>query len=1090
MLRAEGRRLDAVTQCRKPVASGDFPTPDAILPPRGGFPVRAISGPTRPPHPRPASHKEHPLHLLSVFSLRNRALIALVTIVVGGLRRRRADEPQAGAHPVALAPAARDRHDATRAPRPRSSTTTCRRPIETAIQGVAGLEVTTATSQHQLSRSITAVVHLRHQPRHRRAEDPAGDQPHQADAARRRRPAGAHRQPRRPARSSRSPSRATSPTQDLAAADRTTRRSPTSASSTGVATRACSARSAQRVTITPDADEARWPRASTTRRSATRSTPTARCCPRARSPRTARPSRCRPATRARLDRRHRRAAAARCARGGTLQPTIGDVATVELDRRPGHRHLARQRRAVASRSRSRRRPTATPSTCLEARHATHPAELEDDLGGDTQFTVVFDQAPFIEQSIDSLATEGLLGLVFAVLVILVFLLSIRSTLVTAISIPTSVLITFIGMQAAGYTLNILTLGALTIAIGRVVDDSIVVIENIKRHLATLGARPARRAITRRPCARSPAPSPRRPITTVAVFLPIAFVGDITGELFRPFALTVDHRARRVAVRLADDRAGARLLVPAAPKSADDRAAPAAARSDAHERRAASTPTRPAARVPAGHPAGRSSARVVTLARRRSLVLGRHRAPLRPLLKTNFLGRQRAEHADRHADAAARHEPRRAGHGGARRSRRRSLGIDGVETVQLSIGSSGNSLARGLRRAAAARSRTRSRPTPTPTRTRCRATCATRLDGARRRRRHLARGRRAGFASSDIEVDITAERRATCETAADAILDDGARTSTSVAQATSNLSATQPYIAVDGRPRRRPRRPGSARSPSAASSPRRCSRARSARSSIDETTARRSTSQTHGRRRRRSHELEDVRRSRPRRALVPLIDARDRRGGRRARERSRPIKGVRSATVTRHARRATTSARPSPSVAGASPTADLPAGATATLGGVDLAAGRRVLAARPRAARRDPDRLRRHGRDVQEPAAAAAAARVGAVRGDRRDPAAARLGHPARRAVAHRRAHAHRHRRDERDRARRPRATSTASAGESVREAIVSTAPSRRLRPILMTALATIFALLPLGRRPHRARRVHLAAARDRRHRRPASRRRC
>src|SRR5690606_21993695 len=109
-------------------------------------------------------------------------------------------------------------------------------------------------------------------------------------------------------------------------------------------------------------------------------------------------------------------------------------------------------------------------------------DLEAALGGGTEFTIVFDQAPFIQQSIESLTTEGLLGLLFAVVVILIFLLSIRSTLVTAISIPVSVLITFIGMQATGYSLNILTLGALTIAIGRVVDDSIVVIENIKRHL--------------------------------------------------------------------------------------------------------------------------------------------------------------------------------------------------------------------------------------------------------------------------------------------------------------------------------------------------------------------------------------------------------------------------------------------------------------------------------------------------------------------------------------------------------------------------------------------------------------------------------
>ncbi|WP_414172812.1 efflux RND transporter permease subunit [Clavibacter tessellarius] len=162
-------------------------------------------------------------------------------------------------------------------------------------------------------------------------------------------------------------------------------------------------------------------------------------------------------------------------------------------------------------------------------------QLADDLGSNTRFTVVFDQAPFIEQSISSLTTEGLLGLVFAVLVILVFLLSIRSTIVTAISIPASVLITFIGMLASGYTLNIITLGALTIAVGRVVDDSIVVIENIKRHLSFTPDRlDAIRAAVREVAGAVTAST----ATTVAVFLPIALVGDITGELFRPFALTV------------------------------------------------------------------------------------------------------------------------------------------------------------------------------------------------------------------------------------------------------------------------------------------------------------------------------------------------------------------------------------------------------------------------------------------------------------------------------------------------------------------------------------------------------------------------
>ncbi|MCS5734616.1 efflux RND transporter permease subunit [Herbiconiux daphne] len=172
-------------------------------------------------------------------------------------------------------------------------------------------------------------------------------------------------------------------------------------------------------------------------------------------------------------------------------------------------------------------------------------QLESALPGAT-FTVVFDQAPFIQQSIESLATEGLLGLFFAVLVVFVFLLSIRSTIVTAISIPTSVLITFIGLQTANYTLNIITLGALTIAIGRVVDDSIVVIENIKRHLSTLDPRgltpkesgAARSALIVDAVREVAGAITASTITTVAVFLPLAFVGDTTGELFRPFALTV------------------------------------------------------------------------------------------------------------------------------------------------------------------------------------------------------------------------------------------------------------------------------------------------------------------------------------------------------------------------------------------------------------------------------------------------------------------------------------------------------------------------------------------------------------------------
>ncbi|WP_055478405.1 efflux RND transporter permease subunit [Sphaerimonospora mesophila] len=162
-------------------------------------------------------------------------------------------------------------------------------------------------------------------------------------------------------------------------------------------------------------------------------------------------------------------------------------------------------------------------------------ELTRALGEAAEVTVVFDQAPYIERSIEDLTTEGLLGLAFAVLIILVFLLSVRSTIVTAVSIPLSVVIALIALWAGDHSLNMLTLGALTIAIGRVVDDSIVVLENIKRHLG-YGTEKRQAILTAvREVASAVTAST---LTTVAVFLPIAFVGGMVGELFSPFAITV------------------------------------------------------------------------------------------------------------------------------------------------------------------------------------------------------------------------------------------------------------------------------------------------------------------------------------------------------------------------------------------------------------------------------------------------------------------------------------------------------------------------------------------------------------------------
>ncbi|MEY4558547.1 MAG: hypothetical protein RL024_705 [Actinomycetota bacterium] len=213
--------------------------------------------------------------------------------------------------------------------------------------------------------------------------------------------------------------------------------------------------------------------------------------------------------------------------------TIGDVADVVYEEAP-----------VTSIARTNGKPslavsiTKTPdANTVAVSHGVQDLvpELEAALGGDVTIVTTLDQAPFIEKSIKDLTTEGLLGLTFAVIIILIFLFSVKSTLITAISIPTSVLITFIGLQTADYSLNILTLGALTIAIGRVVDDSIVVIENINRHLSYGESRKKAVLTAVREVSSAITAST---ITTVAVFLPIALVGGLIGELFRPFAFTV------------------------------------------------------------------------------------------------------------------------------------------------------------------------------------------------------------------------------------------------------------------------------------------------------------------------------------------------------------------------------------------------------------------------------------------------------------------------------------------------------------------------------------------------------------------------
>ncbi len=228
------------------------------------------------------------------------------------------------------------------------------------------------------------------------------------------------------------------------------------------------------------------------------------------------------------------AAAAGGAIAATTRPvTLGDVATVKIAPAPLTAITRTNGKASIGISVSK---TGSGNTVDIANAvADELPAITRDLGGQATITTVVDQSIFIKDSIRSLLREGIIGAIFAIIVIWVFLRSWRSTVIAGLSIPLSVVGALIILWSRGQSLNMLTLGGLTIAIGRVIDDSIVVIENIYRHLqegdtirraAYTGTREVAGAIT------------ASTLTTVAVFLPLGLVHGLASEFFRPFAYTV------------------------------------------------------------------------------------------------------------------------------------------------------------------------------------------------------------------------------------------------------------------------------------------------------------------------------------------------------------------------------------------------------------------------------------------------------------------------------------------------------------------------------------------------------------------------
>jgi hydrophobe/amphiphile efflux-1 (HAE1) family protein len=164
------------------------------------------------------------------------------------------------------------------------------------------------------------------------------------------------------------------------------------------------------------------------------------------------------------------------------------------------------------------------------------AELGKNLPPGVTLSVPFDTTPFVTASIKEVVITLAEALLLVALVVFVFLQSWRATLIPMLAVPVSVIGTFLGLEALGLSINVLTLFALVLAIGIVVDDAIVVIENVERIMATEGL-PARAAADRGIQQVAPA-LVAIVLSLVAVFVPVAFTGGVTGALFRQFAITI------------------------------------------------------------------------------------------------------------------------------------------------------------------------------------------------------------------------------------------------------------------------------------------------------------------------------------------------------------------------------------------------------------------------------------------------------------------------------------------------------------------------------------------------------------------------
>ncbi|GAI03188.1 unnamed protein product, partial [marine sediment metagenome] len=152
------------------------------------------------------------------------------------------------------------------------------------------------------------------------------------------------------------------------------------------------------------------------------------------------------------------------------------------------------------------------------------------------YSIPYNTTKFIQASIDEVVTTFIEAIILVVLVVFIFLQNWRATLIPVIAVPISIIGTFAGMYVLGFSINLLTLFGLVLAIGIVVDDAIVVLENVERIMSTEKLPPREAAIK----AMSEVTGPVVAIVLVlcAVFVPVSFMGGLAGAMYKQFAVTI------------------------------------------------------------------------------------------------------------------------------------------------------------------------------------------------------------------------------------------------------------------------------------------------------------------------------------------------------------------------------------------------------------------------------------------------------------------------------------------------------------------------------------------------------------------------